>query len=47
VGSILQISGFVTFLVGASVGEKIQRMPVAISPLASRDGGGVSIGGRF
>jgi hypothetical protein len=47
VGSIMQLSGFVMFLVGTSIGEKIQRIPVAISPLASRDGGGVAIGGRF
>jgi len=47
VGSILQLGGFITFLVGVSLGEKIERMPLRITPTASRDGGGLSLTARF
>jgi hypothetical protein len=48
IGSAMQLSGFVMFLVGVSVGEKIERMPVGISPVSYRDGGGgVNLVGRF
>jgi hypothetical protein len=46
-GSALQLSGFVTFLVGVSSGTKIERVPLEIAPMAQRDGGGATVRIRF
>ena len=46
-GSLLQLGGFITFLVGVAAGEKLERMPLRIAPTAARDGGGLSLTARF
>jgi hypothetical protein len=49
VGGAMQLSGFVMFLVGLSAGkDKIDRIPVRVSPLAYREGGGgFAVAARF
>lgn len=47
-GGIAQIAGMVTFIAGLAAGpKKLERMPVQIAPMASRDGGGFSLAMKF
>jgi len=47
-GGLLQVTGFIMFVAGASGSTKLERLPVRVAPLAFREGGGgMSLAARF
>lgn len=44
---ILQASGFVMFLVGLSAGDRLEKFPIQVTPLAGQGFGGASLSARF